>query len=150
MSALPDRLVLPASLRESIERRARVAHPREGCGLLLGTEGDTPEAAQVHRVVHARNLDSRLGRFELDPGRVVAATHRAALLGLRILGLWHSHPDCAARPSRADLERLWPGWLSLILATRNARAHELRCFSIRDGALFELDLLEAEPDPDHP
>ena len=32
-------------------------------------------------------------------------------LGIDVVGVYHSHPDVAARPSRSDLESAWP-WYS--------------------------------------
>jgi proteasome lid subunit RPN8/RPN11 len=76
---------------------ARVAHPLEACGLLLG-EGSRIEAATVCANVHP----DPAGHFEIDPAALVAAHRAARGGGAQVLGYWHSHPNGRAGPSAED------------------------------------------------
>lgn len=86
--------------REAVDRLLREAdraHPREACGLLLGSEG------RIERVVPAYNVHPEPHRrFEIDPQALIDA-HRAARGGAAdVLGYYHSHPAGPAEPSATD------------------------------------------------
>jgi proteasome lid subunit RPN8/RPN11 len=76
---------------------ARLAHPRECCGLLLG-KGDRVALAQPAANVHPETQ----GHFEIDPKALIAAHRAARAGGLEILGYYHSHPNGRAGPSATD------------------------------------------------
>ncbi|MBO9713531.1 M67 family metallopeptidase [Sphingomonas sp.] len=96
---------------ETIEAEARLAAPREACGLLLGT-GDMIEVAEV-----ARNVaPDPLRHFEIDPAALFAALRAERAGGRRLIGYWHSHPSGDAEPSDTDRAMAAPdGKLWLIL-----------------------------------
>jgi len=109
-------LHLPARWLTACETRARRAHPREACGLLLGVR--FPEGLRVLAACSAANRHPCPERaFELDPGRLVRAALHARRRGLELLGTWHSHPDAPPRASAGDLEGAWPGHVLLILSS---------------------------------
>lgn len=91
------------------------AYPREACGLLLGRSA---EARRVLRVVVARNLDPSASRFVLDPVDFVRADGLARDAGMEIVGVFHSHPDQPARPSREDEAAAQPGWSHVIASVQ--------------------------------
>lgn len=136
-------LVLPNPERARIDELALEAYPREACGLLVGRfEGD---GARVVRAEAARNAEDERARdrFAIDPGDFIAIDERARADGLEIVGVWHSHPDRAAVPSRADREAAQARWSYLIVATTRSSPRELRSWKL-DGASFrEEPVLES-------
>lgn len=76
---------------------AAAAHPREACGLLLGTGGRIT-AARTAANVHP----SPETRFEIDPQALIAAHRAARAGGPAVLGYFHSHPAGAPEPSATD------------------------------------------------
>lgn len=76
---------------------AAKAHPRECCGILLGSSeaisGALP-TANVH--------PSSETRFEIDPAALIAAHRAARSGGPPVIGYYHSHPTGAAVPSATD------------------------------------------------
>ena len=76
---------------------ASAAHPREACGILLGT-GDRIHTATTTGNVHPEPLR----HFEIDPAALIAAHRAARGNGPQVLGYWHSHPNGLARPSDTD------------------------------------------------
>ncbi|MDT0506895.1 M67 family metallopeptidase [Novosphingobium sp. MMS21-SN21R] len=77
---------------------AWAAHPKEACGLLLGTGDEVTEAVAVTNVA-----PDPTRHFEIDPAALIAA-HRAARDGSapEVIGYFHSHPNGLARPSATD------------------------------------------------
>lgn len=113
----PAELILTLAGTAALWRRIVADYPRESCGLLIGrVEG---RRHRVERVVATGNRRSERDRFEIDPRELLAATRAARAEGLELLGVWHSHPDAAARPSERDLAGAWPT-LSYLIASVTA------------------------------
>lgn len=86
-----------ASVLAAIVDGARLTHPHEACGLLLGT------ADVIDRVQTANNVATDPARhFEIDPASLIAAHKTARAGGAQIVGYWHSHPSGPAEPSATD------------------------------------------------
>ena len=132
-------LALPDELRDALERAARAAYPREACGLLIGKRQG--EKTEVVHVEEGRNLN-REGedRFELDPADHLRCDERARAGGLDIVGIWHTHPDHAARPSRFDLERAWEAWSYVILSVGPSRVEDVRSWRLVNDAFREEEI----------
>lgn len=81
---------------------AAAAHPREACGILLGT-GQPDGDGHVAAATVAANLHPDPERhFEIDPAALIAAHRAARTGGPQVLGYWHSHPNGLAGPSATD------------------------------------------------
>ena len=113
---------------------------------------------EVRRVVGAGNLDrSRSGdRYLLDPQDFVAADNAARRDRLDVVGIWHSHLDCPARPSTTDLEAAWEGYSYLIVAITQEGEHDFHSWRLAgDGGALggqtrvfeEEQILPEDPRP---
>jgi proteasome lid subunit RPN8/RPN11 len=67
------------------------------------------------RYLPLTNRAATADHFELDPVEVARAEARLRAVGLRIGGVFHSHPDAGPSPSTRDLEGAWPELVQLIL-----------------------------------
>lgn len=116
---------------------ARRARPREACGLLVGA------GARVAFAVPIRNIARGRTRFRLDPAEHIALRRvlRAVTPAVEILGVYHSHPRGAARPSDTDVaEALYPTWVHLIVGLAG-RTPAVRAFRIARGRIHRVRLL---------
>lgn len=141
----PTELHLPLEQRRHLEQWASEGHPLETCGLLVGrSEGDRVEIA---RVTQARNLNQQRAsdRYELDPKDFLEADKAARLDGLDIVGFWHSHPDCPARPSTTDLEAAWDGYSYLIIGVTGAGDTDLHSWRLAQDLFLEETILPQAP-----
>jgi proteasome lid subunit RPN8/RPN11 len=122
---------------EEMLRHLEERYPQEGCGALLGRSaawaGGT--AWQVTGVHPAASIErSRpCERYDMDPRDMLAAEDAARLRGDSVIGIYHSHPDRAAQPSSADLERAWPSYAYMVASVRNGKAAEWACWVLEDG-----------------
>ena len=88
---------LSSRLLETLLAEARVAHPRECCGLLLG------EGERIERVLPTSNVHpAPQTHFELDPQALVDAHRAAREGGPQVVGYYHSHPEGPPEPSATD------------------------------------------------
>jgi desampylase len=76
---------------------ARDAHPREACGLLLGS-GERVEEVRRCANVHPHPETN----FDIDPRALIDAHRAARSGGPEVLGYWHSHPLGPPEPSATD------------------------------------------------
>jgi proteasome lid subunit RPN8/RPN11 len=63
--------------------------------------------------------------------------------GLQVLGIYHSHPDVAARPSQFDLDHAWPNLSYLIVSVCKGKAVETNSWLLReDRSQFDQEPVE--------
>jgi proteasome lid subunit RPN8/RPN11 len=114
-------LILPAAVRDAIERHARDGAPEEVCGILVGhrgdreVDGDDPDEVTAHRAVD-NVADERRTRYELDPETTLAVIEEIENGGDEVVGFYHSHPTGPLEPSSTDeAQATWPGYVYVIV-----------------------------------
>ncbi len=144
MDAPPVRaLLLPAEAAALMRREAERIWPLEACGLLIGkVEGDRWLADEARAVANL-NTERAADRFELDPAAWRAIDRELAGTPREIIGVWHSHPDCPAKPSPTDLAAAWEGLAYPIVSVRQGKAQEIRAWHLDEtaGRFREMTLM---------
>lgn len=159
---MPVAITLSGATLTILERCLAVPWPDEGCALLLGhrqgealqltgiwpclnvwhpgwpgpaSGGDTSGHASSHG-----SDNSRRNRFVVDPRELIAAhkhcRHKDALL----LGVAHSHPRGAARPSALDQRHAWGDsvmWISAMPEPSAAGANRRAWWVAGPGAQLQ-------------
>ena len=126
MTSLPE-VLLPRAALQCIETQAEAAYPQECCGLLVGTRNAalitiSRAEASANVAGETAGVDTRR-RFEVDPRLRLALVRELEESGETIVGLYHSHPNHPAGPSRHDRHSIWePELLWLITAVENGEA----------------------------
>ena len=121
-------VLLPRALRQRLVDRAREAHPRECCGLLVG------RGRRVDYAVAMPNVDRRPARFRVSDAAHIELRRllRTFMPPLQIVGVYHSHP---AGPRAALRDGSPRSALSRLGARRHrfvCRRAEIRAFVVRD------------------
>ncbi len=98
-------LAIPNDLIEQINKHVEEAYPEEGAGFLIGVEG---EVRQILSLPNMREDEARHNRFLFTPEDYLKAELKADSLGLSLIGVFHSHPDCPNTPSEYDREWAQP------------------------------------------
>ncbi|MEM1965713.1 MAG: M67 family metallopeptidase [Candidatus Caldarchaeum sp.] len=116
------KLFIKRKVLDTILTRCVEGYPYETAGLMLGYGGsrkavDSLPTANVHE-------GDRRVRYRIDPMEYYRAEKTAEERGLQVVGVYHSHPDVAARPSAYDLEYAMPGWSYLIVSVTKSRVLE--------------------------
>ena len=152
-------LELSPTLRAEMERHAEEGYPHEVCGFLIGrVKGDTRTLVAVRRVRNAWedapeqraqlfgrreggptsaewNDASEERRFLVSPEDTLAAMKEARALGegCDLIGVYHSHPNHPAIPSKFDLDVATPEWSYVIVSVREGQAAEFRSWVLPWG-----------------
>lgn len=132
--------VIPDDVVDAVLAQAQAQRPLECCGLLVG-RGDVVVAAVAMRNVSVNPAS----RFELDSREHIELrrTLRNFLPPLEIVGVYHSHPNGAARPSVTDLaEAHYPGWLHVIVGWEGGDA-EVRGFLLSREDVTPVEIVPA-------
>ena len=107
-------LILSPQLYAQIEQEGVRAYPSECCGVMIGVDVNQADGS-VRRVVdrltpltNSFEREEQYHRFRLDPLEYIQAEKEAGAEGKLVLGFYHSHPDCLAKPSEYDRHHAWP------------------------------------------
>jgi proteasome lid subunit RPN8/RPN11 len=96
---------------------AESTYPNECCGVMLGKGKTVAEAKALDNVYVGAQED----RYEIRPEDLLAADRDARKRGLDIVGIFHSHPDCAAYFSKTDLENSCPWYSFVVLSIQKGK-----------------------------
>lgn len=129
---------------QTLQHHGGQDYPQECCGILLGDcQGDR---RRVMRLIAGTNIwqpdsdgelaHSQRDRFLLDPRDLLLAQRQARETGLRVLGIYHSHPDHPALPSECDRRQAWPEYSYLILAIHNREMTDLQSWRLDEEGQF--------------
>ncbi|MGH9661595.1 MAG: Mov34/MPN/PAD-1 family protein [Bryobacteraceae bacterium] len=93
---------------------ARATYPNECCGAMLGSiDGDSKRVTLAVALENA-STGPQAARYELRNEDLLRADAEARRLGLDLVGIYHSHPDCGAYFSETDLKNSCP-WYSFVV-----------------------------------
>lgn len=120
-------LVVPTRLMELINEHVEKAYPEEGAGFLIGQDG---EVIEIVALSNAREEGARHNRFLFTPEDYLKAELKADLLGLSLIGVFHSHPDCPNIPSEYDREWAQPFFSYVITRVDEGKAVNSRSWKL--------------------
>jgi proteasome lid subunit RPN8/RPN11 len=122
-------LILPKELIDEINAHVESAYPEEGAGFLLGGAG---EVKQIFPLPNAREDAARRNRYLITPEDYMKAEMKAAELGVDLIGVFHSHPDCPNVPSEYDREWAQPFFSYVITRVDEGKAVSHRSWKLAE------------------
>ncbi len=101
---MAERLSISRQLLDEIISHCKEAYPYEACGILAGEENIVKKAYRM------RNIKNSTVSYEMDSVEQLKCEKEIRNGGLKIVGIYHSHPSSSAYPSQVDIARVsWPG-----------------------------------------
>ena len=133
-------LTLSNQLIEKINAHVEEAYPEEGAGFLIGDDGEVKE---ILAISNAREDEARHNRFLITPEDYLKAELKADSLGLSLIGVFHSHPDCPNVPSEYDREWAQPFFSYIITRVDNGKVNNHRSWRlVEDRTKYEEEEIE--------
>ncbi|MCT7967900.1 M67 family metallopeptidase [Laspinema sp. D1] len=146
-------LTLTATHETTIRTHAERTYPEECCGLLLGEI--TPTGKTVLEVWETENAWSpetagelsapdtltKERRYVIHPKDLLRAQKQGRDRQLKIIGIYHSHPDHPAIPSECDREYAWSEYSYIIVSVEQGQATQLTNWSLDETHHFQPETL---------
>ena len=133
-------LVVPGRLIEQMNAHLENAYPEEGAGFLIGEQG---EVREIMALSNSREDGARHNRFLFTPEDYLQAELKAEGLGLSLIGVFHSHPDCPNIPSEFDREWAQPFFSYIITRVDSGKAVNSRSWKLlEDRSKYEEEEIE--------
>ncbi|MDP2776084.1 MAG: M67 family metallopeptidase [Anaerolineales bacterium] len=131
---------ISTGILDGISKHVQEAYPEEGVGFLIGVEG---EVIQILPLPNAREDAARHNRFLITPEDYLKAELKADSLGLSLIGVFHSHPDCPNAPSEYDREWAQPFFCYIITRVDEGKAVNHRSWRLlEDRTTYEEEEIE--------
>jgi len=127
-------LTISKPLLDQITRHVESTYPNEGGGLLIGrVTGDGAKVLEEIKVFdNQREIEEQYHRILITDRMVREAEDYADGKGALLIGFFHSHPDCPARPSDFDRDHALPWWSYVIVSVQHGQAVEVLSWELRD------------------
>ena len=137
-------LALTPELLASMHAHLQAGYPHEACGILIGDMSTGVDGKAITIVKDALMVpnsweveserEGLRNRFLISPDDYVRADREAGKRGLDVIGFFHSHPDCPARPSETDREFAMPRSSFVIVSVQQGRATSTQSWVLRDDS----------------
>jgi proteasome lid subunit RPN8/RPN11 len=127
-------LQITEKLLNDLHTHVEAAYPGEGAGFLLGSDdGGERVVTAILKLDNEREAEARYNRFLLTPANYALGEDEADRLGLALLGVFHSHPDCPNVPSEYDREWAMPWFSYIITRVDGGKAVSDRSWRLEEG-----------------
>jgi len=104
-------MTIRRELLNEIISHCKETYPNEACGILAGRENIIEK---VYRITNISN-NSQV-TYEMESAEHLRCEKEINAEGLKIVGIYHSHPSSSAYPSQIDVMRAyWPGDPDILL-----------------------------------
>jgi proteasome lid subunit RPN8/RPN11 len=125
---------IPQSIFDRMVAQARREIPIESCGILAGQNG------RIEKIYEMSNADNSSTHFSLKPHEQFAVVKDLRAAGLRMVGIYHSHPATPARLSEEDIRlAITPDVVYLVLSLLGDEPC-MKCFHVGAGGVIEVPL----------
>ena len=126
------KLNIPNDIYEQILQQAKAETPLESCGILAGQNW------QVKRFYPMTNADQSNDHFMMVPEEQFQVVQNIRASNLKMLAIYHSHPETPARPSEEDLRlALTPDVVYVIISLQDIKP-VIKGFLIEDSNIKEV------------
>ena len=130
-----QRIILTSAQKQTLSDHAENEIPNESCAILFGSKNG--EIVKVEKIFLTQNTDNSPVNFTISPNQRLEADRIEKESGLKIIGIFHSHPNSEAYPSDTDKKfmELNPEiWLIFSGTTK-----EFKAYTLKEEVLVEIE-----------
>lgn len=95
-----QKIILTKTQQQLLSNHADNETPNESCAILFGTEDE--KEIKVEKIFLTKNIEKSPVNFTISAEQRLEADKMERELELKIIGIFHSHPDSQAYPSSTD------------------------------------------------
>jgi len=139
-----SRITINQQVIEAIIAHSRLELPNESCGYLAGDDGIMVKHYEM------TNLDKASDHFSMDPKEQFAAIKDIRRRGLKLVGVYHSHPETPARPSEEDIRLAYDPEISYVIVSMAESEPDVKSFRIKGGAVLaeKIEIVDSTKEVD--
>jgi proteasome lid subunit RPN8/RPN11 len=115
---------------------------QECCGFFFGYEIATNRTITRSMIVNNSTIQNKQTYFEISVEDYMNAERFAEAQNLRLLGVYHSHPNHPAIPSECDLEMAIPGFSYIIISVIDKKFVKIKSWQLNERLQFEEEEIE--------
>jgi len=119
---------------DSIIAQSQHELPNEACGYLAEKDG----VVSVHYELY--NTDQSPEHFSMDPKEQFSAVKDMRSKGLKLAGVYHSHPETPSRPSEEDKKLAFDPKISYVIVSLSAQEPVVKSFKIKGDEVTVEDI----------
>ena len=95
-----ETITLTQTQKQILCNHAESENPNEACAIIFGTKKD--EDFSVEKIFLTENTEKSPVNFTISAEQILEADRMERNLSLKIIGIFHSHPNSQAYPSETD------------------------------------------------
>ena len=95
-----EKITLTEEQKQILLEHAENEIPNESCAILFGSENEN--MATVEKIFLTKNIEESPVNFTISPEQRLEADKIEREAGLKIVAIFHSHPNSEAHPSNTD------------------------------------------------
>jgi len=135
-------LIIEQKPLDEMYQDALRSFPDECCGFFFGNEiGEERIITNIFTVDNSKEGDKKR-RFEIAPKDYLNAERFADENELKLLGVYHSHPNHPAVPSEHDRIAAQPYFSYIIISVQEKQIADIRSWQLNDNFQFEEERIE--------
>lgn len=127
-----DSIIISHRDMEDIISHAREGYPEEVCGILAGRDN---EVLQVYRMTNTEHSPTS---YFMDPKEQFRVMKEMRNRGLKMVGIYHSHPVAEAYPSSRDVSLAFYDDVAYLIISLLNEEPVVRAFEIKESKIREL------------
>jgi proteasome lid subunit RPN8/RPN11 len=129
--------MISKKLVNQILKHAEEEYDNECCGFLLGI---TDKDENIFEIVKTENVntENKKNRYTIDPFKLIETEDYAEQKGWEMIGVYHSHPNNPAKPSKYDLEHSFKNFLYIVVSVNQGKATNINCWKRKDAEVEEF------------
>jgi proteasome lid subunit RPN8/RPN11 len=120
------KIILTKDQKEILSNHAEQENPNESCAILFGEK--TQETTRVNKIFLTQNIEQSPVNFTISAEQRLEADKIERESKMKIIGIFHSHPNSEAYPSNIDKKfmELNPGvWIIFSGVSKDFKAYIL-------------------------
>ncbi|GJM30730.1 MAG: hypothetical protein DHS20C17_33650 [Cyclobacteriaceae bacterium] len=136
------KITFKKSLIEQIKSHGLETYPLECCGFLFGKDHRNGRIVNEIRAATNSQQGDQRRRFEIDPLEYLKAERYALEKDITLVGIYHSHPDHPAIPSKHDLKQAVPFFSYLIMSVSKDEVKNITSWQLDQRRKFIEEKIE--------
>lgn len=130
-----EKIILTGKQKQILLEHSEKEKPNESCAILFGSEND--ERTIIEKIFLTKNIEKSPVNFTISPEERLEADKIERESGLKIVGIFHSHPNSEPYPSNTD--RKFMGLNPVIWIIFSGVSKKFKAFTLEKEILLEFN-----------